>query len=64
MNDIQKIASEVATFYHALVENGVDAYTASMLTGTFLTARMQYGKFPEDSPIIPIPIQVGDLTHE
>lgn len=62
MNDIEKIAMEVATFYHALLDNEVDAYTSSMLTGTYLTTRLQYGKFPEDSPIIPFP--VGDITHE
>jgi len=54
MNDIQIIASEVATFYHALLENEMDAYTASMLAGNFLNVRLQYGKFPEESPIIPI----------
>ena len=62
MNDIQIIASEVATFYHALLENEIDAYTASMLTGNFLNIRLQYGKFPEESPIIPMP-ELGDHSH-
>lgn len=62
MNDIEKIALEVATFYHKLVDLEVDAYTASMLTGTYLTTRLQYGKFPEDSPFIPF--QFGEPPNE
>lgn len=54
MNDVQKIASEVATFYKELLEAGVSDFVATQLAGTFLATRMQYGKYPEESPIIPI----------
>ncbi len=61
MDDIEKIALEVSTFYHALIQNGVDSYTATMLTGTFITSRMQFGKYPDESPIIPLP--TGDFAN-
>lgn len=60
MNDVEKIAIEVALFYNSLMNNGLDSFVASQLTSTFLATRMQFGRFPEDSQIIPIMEQLKD----
>jgi len=62
MNDVQKIATEVATFYSALLEAGIDSFVATQLAGTFLATRMQYGRYPEESPIIPF-METLDEQH-
>ena len=54
MNDVQKLAAEVATFYHALMEAGISDFVATQLCGTFLSARLQFGRYPAESPIIPV----------
>lgn len=47
------IAAEVATFYNALLANGVGDYQAVLIANQYLAMRMQYGKLPAESPYTP-----------
>jgi hypothetical protein len=62
MNEVELLATEVSAFYHTLMKNNIDAFTAAQLTASYIATRLQYGKFPEESPFIPF--DLGDPEHD